>query len=104
MPNTSVIDLGLSKNFSIRERATIELQAQAFNLLNHQNVTGVSSLGYTITTSGTVTVNGAAVACSAAAPCLNYNGGASGFGSITNADSNFAYSPRQIQLGVRLKF
>jgi hypothetical protein len=29
---------------------------------------------------------------------------ASGFKSISNADSNFAYSPRQVQLSLRLDF
>jgi hypothetical protein len=107
-PNASVVDLSLAKNFAVHERATIELSAQAFNLLNHVNVTAMNTLAYSIntgTSSGNSIVNG--VACGAlsakapAAPCLVPQ---STFDTITNANSNFAYSPRQIQLGVRLKF
>jgi len=29
---------------------------------------------------------------------------ASGFGTVNNADSNFVYSQRQVQLGVKLDF
>lgn len=106
-PNTSVMDLSLAKNFPVKERATIELSAQAFNLFNHQNVTNVNSLAYSITapTSANSVVNG--VTCGSlsanapAAPCLVPQ---STFNTITNSNSNFAYSPRQVQLGVRLKF
>jgi hypothetical protein len=41
------------------------------------------------------------VPCSAASPCLNFN---APFGTFTNANSNFAYSSRQIQIGVRFLF
>ncbi|HKD92424.1 MAG TPA: carboxypeptidase regulatory-like domain-containing protein [Terriglobales bacterium] len=98
-PNTSVVDVSLAKSFPVKERATIELSAQAFNLLNHVNVTGMNGLAYAISTSSTSSLNG--VACNLT-PCLFYQGAT--FNTVTNADSNFAYTPRQIQLGVRLKF
>jgi hypothetical protein len=48
------------------------------------------------------------VACSAAAPCLNFNVNNAFsplFGSTTGVNnSNFLYTPRQIQLGVRVHF
>jgi hypothetical protein len=104
-PNTSVVDLSISKNFAIKERATLELIGQAFNLLNHQNVTGITNTGYFVQAPTTATViNG--VSCSRATPCLSpfNSAGINTFGLINNSNSNFAYSPRQIQLGVRLKF
>ncbi len=93
-PSTYVQDLRLSKTVKFQERYSVELLADAFNLANHTNVTGVSTSGYTVATTGT--------GCSTAAPCLNFN--ASTFGVPNSANSNFTYSPRQLQLGVRVKF
>lgn len=93
-PSTYVQDLRLSKTIKYQERYSVELLADAFNLANHTNVTGVSTSGYSVATTGT--------GCSTAAPCLNFN--ASTFGVPNSANSNFTYSPRQLQLGVRVKF
>jgi hypothetical protein len=93
-PSTYVQDLRLSKTIKYQERYSVELLADAFNLANHTNVTGVSTNGYSVATTGT--------GCSTAAPCLNFN--ASTFGTANSANSNFSYSPRQLQLGVRVKF
>jgi hypothetical protein len=93
-PSTYVQDLRLSKTIKIQERYSVEMLADAFNLANHTNVTGVSTTGYSVATTGT--------GCSSAAPCLNFN--ASSFGVPNSANSNFSYSPRQLQLGVRVKF
>jgi hypothetical protein len=88
LPNTEDVDLKLAKKFTFNERYSLELSGQAFNLMNHFNVTSVNSLAYTL--GGTP-----------AAPTLTYN---STFGSVTNANSNFAYTPRQVQLGIRFMF
>jgi len=92
-PYTQVMDLRASKRFSFHDRYGIEVIGEAFNLFNHLNATAVNTLGYT--TGGT-----------AAAPTLTFNGGTgtSAFGAMTNANSNFAYSTRQIQLGARFTF
>jgi hypothetical protein len=105
LPNTSVVDLSLAKNFPVHERATVELSAQAFNLLNHVNYTSAGTTAYSISSSN-VTVNGQTFTCTNTAPCLNpfNSAGVNTFGQLNNANSNFAYTPRQIQLGVRLKF
>jgi outer membrane receptor protein involved in Fe transport len=84
MPNTAIFDLSLAKTFPIREKYRLEFLAEGFNVFNHQNYTGVSSLGYYI--SGNT---------------LTYQ---PSFGTLTNSNSNFIYSPRQIQFGVRLHF
>ncbi|HLY59461.1 MAG TPA: TonB-dependent receptor [Terriglobia bacterium] len=102
MPGTQNLDFRLSKAFPIKEKVNLEFLAEAFNLFNHFNATGVNSTAYSVTTSGTITgTSGASVACSAAAPCLNYN---TAFGTITSANSNFIFSTRQIQVGLRLRF
>ncbi|MBZ5503989.1 MAG: TonB-dependent receptor [Acidobacteriia bacterium] len=95
-PSTYVQDLRLSKTVKFQEKYSVELLADAFNLANHTNVTGVTTTGYTVGTNAT------ACGTLAASPCLNFN--SAGFGVPNSANSNFSYSPRQLQLGVRVKF
>jgi Carboxypeptidase regulatory-like domain/TonB dependent receptor/TonB-dependent Receptor Plug Domain len=83
-PRTWVQDLRVSKFLSFHERYKLELSADFFNIANTQNVTQENTLGYTISGS-----------------TLKFNGP---FGTITNSNSNFTYTPRQIQLGVRVHF
>ena len=68
---------------------------EAFNLANHQNITGVSTSAYAMsTTQGTTpatTVN-------------NLTFSSSSFGVPSSVNSNYAYSPRLIQLALRLQF
>jgi hypothetical protein len=101
MKRTIVMDLRLSKKIKFGERYTAELLAEAFNIFNHQNVTGVNNTGYIVSTTGTVSTANGTVACTSSAPCLSYN---SSFKSVTNSNSTFAYSPRQIQIGFRFFF
>jgi hypothetical protein len=119
-PSTYVQDLRLSKTIKFQERYSVELLADVFNLANHTNVTGVTTLGYSVVanTNGLPTVvqlqTGGTATCSNAAPCLNFNtSGATPttgapftqqFGVPNSGNSNFSYSPRQLQLGVRVKF
>ncbi len=84
MPSTAIFDLSLAKTFPIREKYRLQFLAEGFNVFNHQNYTGASSYGYYI--SGNT---------------LTYQ---SSFGRLTNSNSNFIYTPRQIQFGVRLHF
>ena len=93
---TQVLDLRLSKRFNVQEKATIELLGEAFNLVNHLNETGVTTNAYSYAP-GT-----AATPTSAATPnTLTFN---SPFESETSANGNLVYSPRQVQLGVRVQF
>jgi len=88
MKRTIDMDLRLSKKVRFGDRYSAEILGEAFNLFNHQNVTSVNNTGYII--GGT-----------ASAPALSYN---SSFGSVTNSNSNFAYTSRQIQIGFRFFF
>jgi hypothetical protein len=107
MPGTVVIDLRLAKRFQLTDRYVLEFTGDAFNAFNRQNYTGVNSLGYSVSTSN-ITVPSGTVTCSSAAPCLKYNFDsktyAPNFGTLTNSNSNFIYTSRQIQLGVRFTF
>ncbi|HKW63785.1 MAG TPA: carboxypeptidase regulatory-like domain-containing protein [Candidatus Acidoferrum sp.] len=88
MKRTINMDVRLSKRVRFGDRYSAEVLGEAFNLFNHQNVTSINSTGYFV--GGTF-----------AAPTLSFN---SPFGSVTNSNSNFAYSPRQIQIGFRFFF
>jgi hypothetical protein len=90
LPHTWVQDLRLAKFFTFQEKYKLELLADFFNIANKQNVTSENNTGYII--SGTnLTFN--------TSPTVGPL-----FGTITNTNSNFTYSPRQIQLGLRVKF
>jgi hypothetical protein len=108
-PMTWLADMRVGKNFSVRERYKLELLADFFNIANKQNVMGVNSTGYLIQSSGSVTTPSGLVPCSAALPCLNFNVNPTTFAPLFNSitsvnNSNFLYTPRQIQLGVRVHF
>ena len=85
-PSIKYFDARLSRRFKIKEDMNIEVLAEAFNLFNRTQVTGVNQTLYSISGS-----------------TLNFNSGASGFNSVTGADSTL-FRERQIQLGVRFQF
>jgi hypothetical protein len=89
------MDLRLSKRVRFGERYAVELLGEAFNIFNHQNVTVVNNTGYII---GSTAVDPVTKAVNAT---LNFN---SSFGSVSNTNSNFAFSSRQIQIGFRFLF
>jgi hypothetical protein len=102
------VDLRLSKKFAFTEKYSLEVSGDAFNLFNHVNVTSENTTGYFVTTTPVTLSGGGTAACSVAAPCLNFNVNsktfAPVFGTPTNANSNFAYSSRQVQIGFRFVF
>ena len=69
-------DVSLLKNFAFTERFKMEFRVEAFNLWNHPQFEGNANLGG-----------------------LGNNFGSSNFGQITGA-----YDPRELQLGLKLKF
>lgn len=71
----------------------LEFLAGAFNLANHQNVTGVGATAYVVTEDTTNHLN----------TLTPYT--ATPFQSVTSTDnSNFAYNVRQLQMALRLTF
>lgn len=106
-PGTWISDIRLSKRFVVKERYSLELLTDVFNVANKQNVSSINTTAYFVSTGTVALPGGATTACSSAAPCLNFNTDKSFnplFGSITNTNSNFIYSPRQIQIGAKIKF
>ncbi len=91
-------DLHLSKRFQLGEIQQLELLAETFNLFNHQNVTELETIGYTIR-SGTT---------QGALPSLNFltglKSGQTEFGTPLNINATNFYRERQLQLGLRMHF
>jgi hypothetical protein len=94
-PSIQYLDLRLSRRFPIGEKYKIEFLAEAFNFFNRTQVTTVNTTLYSYRSCTT----GPAAPC----PFLDFNGGASGFGTITGADSTL-FRERQVQLAVRFEF
>jgi outer membrane receptor protein involved in Fe transport len=117
LKRTMVVDMRLEKDFVINaadKPYSLQLMGEFFNVANHQNVTSESTTAYNLSSNSSVT-SGCAnslVAGQAQQECstLTYvpktgsGVNASGFRAVTNTGSNFAYSPRQIQLSLRLNF
>jgi hypothetical protein len=93
-PKTTVLDLRLSKRFKVKERFNLEFLGEAFNIVNHQNVTVVNATAYTVASVAATKAN-----------TLTYTTAVPTFGAATQTNtSGFSFAPRQIQLGVRAQF
>ena len=110
------LDLRLTKRIRISDRISLEAMGEAFNALNHQNVTDIQTIGYRVT-NDTAHANMATLAWqSGVKPGTKTtlaNGGSetqyvfdptAAFGGVTNANSHALSRERQIQVGVRLVF
>ena len=87
-PRTIVIDARLQKDFKLREKTSLQLLAEGFNLANHQNVTAVSTGAFTI----------------GAGNVLTPTSGTFGLATSSGVNGNYAYQVRQFQFGARLLF
>ena len=93
-PSTVVVDLRAEKDFKFAEKYDVQLIGEAFNLLNHQNITGLTTQGYSLSN-----VQGATPAATTSS--LVYQ---TSYGAVTSANSNYAYGTRQVQLAARIVF
>lgn len=96
-PRTANVDFRLQKEFPIRERWKLLLSGDAFNLFNHNNVTGVDTQMYTICAPNAFC---SALNSTPTTPTLAFN---PHFG-VPTASSNTLIAQRQIQVGIRLNF
>ncbi|MGA7108860.1 MAG: TonB-dependent receptor [Terracidiphilus sp.] len=116
MKRTMVVDMRLEKSFevTVADRPYhLQLLGEFFNVANHQNVTGVITTAYNLSSNSSVTAGctqGVSGQTQEECSTLTYvpkagsGTAASGFGAVNNSGSNFAYSPRQVQLSLRLDF
>ncbi len=96
-PGAVNLDVRFSKRTRISERMSFELMGEAFNVLNHTNVTAIETIGYLID-------NDSSYARTAHLTYLDGSSGKSAFGAVTNANSTSLYRQRQIQAGCRFIF
>ena len=91
-------DMRIGKRFNLGEKLHLDLLAESFNLLNHQNVTELETIGYSIESGG---VNGRL-------PTLNFltglKTGQTEFGQPLNINAMDSFRERQIQFGARASF
>lgn len=97
-PATWKADLRVAKRFNLGQMRQLELMAESFNLFNHQNVTEIETVGYSIEQG---TLNGAM-------PRLNFltglKSGQTEFGKPLNINATDSYRERQFQFGARMRF
>ena len=97
-PATWKVDVRVGRRFNLGRQREVELLAESFNLFNHQNVTELETVGYSIEP-GSLTGE---------FPTLRYLNGAkantTAFGQPLNINATNFYRPRQIQVGVRMRF
>ena len=87
-PSVKYVDLRLSRRFTIKENAKIELLAEGFNIFNRTQVTGVNNRMYVASISG-----GNVIATFDPT-----------FGTPSDLSNGFFFRERQIQLAVRFEF
>ena len=92
MPPTKYVDLRLSRRFTIKEDAKIEVLGEFFNIFNRTQVTAVNNRIYNIACTGVVGTG----SCSATFDPT--------FGTPSDLSNGFFFRERQIQLGVRFEF
>ena len=97
-PATWKADLRIAKRFDLGQMRQLELIAESFNLFNHQNVTQVETVGYSIEQG---TLNGAM-------PRLSFltglKSGQTEFGKPLDVNATDLNRPRQFQFGARMRF
>jgi hypothetical protein len=96
-PAAFSLDLRGAKRTAVNDRLAIEVMIEAFNALNHQNVTDIDPIGYLID-------NDASETNAARLTFLDGANGKASFGSVTNTNSSSSYHARQMQLGLRFIF
>lgn len=119
-PATVGLDLRASKRTSITDRIAVEFFGEAFNVLNHANVTNIQKIGYRVENesagssapfAGTVKL--AYLSGLRTFTTTNSRGNpqtqliegpTAGFGDFTNINSSAIFHDRRIQLGCKLYF
>ena len=99
MPRTALVDLRLQKVFNIWEQVKFTLSGDAFNLFNHNNVTGVDTQMYTICAASTTKI----CPSTGVIELTNILAFNPHFG-VPTASSNSLIRQREIQIGAKLTF
>ena len=105
-PGLINFDLSIEKTFSIKERARIQLRADAFNVFNHANFTSENTtLNFNAYPNTNGIVTGSPTITSTALG-RNANGSlnVTGFGTVTSPAAGAPGGPRVLQLIVKFMF
>jgi Carboxypeptidase regulatory-like domain/TonB dependent receptor len=97
MPATKYVDLRLSRRFTIKENAKIEVLAEGFNIFNRTQVTGVNNRMYVLCT-GT----GSTGACPFGSGVFATFDPT--FGTPSDLSNGFFFRERQLQFAARFEF
>ena len=105
LPNQWNLDLRLSRSFRLSEQVRLRAAAEAFNVANHVNVSGVEQRAFLVETAGT---DGAATGVTPlvfqdAATIASEGLTTLPFGAFTAASTS-ASRERQVQVGLRFEF
>jgi hypothetical protein len=93
-PRHIVDDMRLAKETSFEGGRSVELICNVFNLANHQNITGVGTNSYTLSSS-TLTYQGQGAA----------NPSDNSLGVPNNSNSSgFTFTPREVEIAARINF
>lgn len=115
-PAAANLDVRFSKRFRLSERCSWEMMGEAFNALNHLNVTNIQTVGYRLSNDTAHANMGTLTWQSGMRPATKtalVNGTTetqyvfdptAAFGDETNANSSAVGRERQLQLGLRLVF
>jgi hypothetical protein len=82
-PGTVNVDVALSRNFRVKERYSLQVRVDAFNILNHANFVGAISPAGTVTGYATLSTN---------------------LSSATFGRVSAAFDPRILQFSMKLRF
>ncbi|MGC1463764.1 MAG: TonB-dependent receptor [Terracidiphilus sp.] len=113
MPGFNDFDMRVSRDIPIHDNISMQINAEAFNLLNHTIITGVNSTYTTFVAPGK-TASGSTYTCQVITPptgstetgCfVPYTGtGLSAFGATQSTSSSNLYGSRQLQISGKLFF
>lgn len=116
MPGFNDFDMRISRKIPIHERFYMQVAAEAFNLLNHEIITGVNGTYTTFLAPGASAKVSSSLSytCNAVTPpaggidagCfVPYQGtGLSAFGAASSTSSSTLYGSRQLQISAKLFF
>ncbi len=97
-PFTWKADVRVGKKFNLGQMRELELAAESFNLFNHQNVTRLETVGYSI----------APGSAAGSLPTLNFltglKTGQTEFGKPLDVNATDFFRPRQFDFGMRMRF
>ncbi len=102
-PGVHNIDSRISRTFTIHESVKFEILAEAFNVLNHKNIVGVTSSLYTFVNPGAA-YNGGACPATGNNGCIVPLPASTLPFATQSSTSSVLYGPRQLQLAAKLYF